>query len=125
MNRIKFEKMINGRSETVKDIARAVRDKFFEIYPDVDETVWVRQKTSGYGIGPRKMSQHFGWIMTAKAHVNMGFNYGSSLPDPEHLLEGTGKNMRHIKIKNLSDLDNQAVDELVRAAVSERTESAG
>ena len=124
MSKVEFEEIIHDRSNAVKEIARAVRDKFFEVYPDVDETVWVRQKTAGYGIGPKKMSQHFGWIMTAKSHVNMGFNYGSSLPDPRHLLEGTGKNMRHIKIKNIADLDSCAVDELIRAAVSERIESA-
>jgi hypothetical protein len=124
MSEVEFEEIIKDRSESVKEIARAVRDKFFEIYPDVDETVWIKQKTAGYGIGPKKMSQHFGWIMTAKSHVNMGFNYGSSLQDPSNLLEGTGKNMRHIKIKNLSDLYNKAVDELVKAALSERIESA-
>jgi hypothetical protein len=115
-----FEEIIQDKSDEVKVMARAVRAKFFRLYPDVDETIWVHQKTSGYGIGPKKMSQHFGWIMTAKSHVNMGFNYGSSLADPDNLLEGTGKNMRHIKIRKPGDLDNPAVDDLIVEAVKER-----
>ena len=115
-----FEEIIRDRSDGIKVIARAVRAKFRKIYPDVDETIWVKQKTSGYGIGPKKMSQHFGWIVISKKHVSMGFNFGSSLSDPDHLLEGTGKNMRHIKIRQLSDLNNKAIDEMVIAAVLDR-----
>jgi hypothetical protein len=34
-----------------------------------------------------------------KSHTNVGFFYGAHLDDPGGLLEGAGKNMRHVKLK--------------------------
>jgi len=45
--------------------------------------------------------------MPATNHVSLGFNYGSELPDPKGLLEGTGKLFRHIKIKSQEQLSNK------------------
>lgn len=115
-----FESIIFDYSEEIKEIARGVRNEFYKVFPDVDETIWVKQGTVGYGVGPKKMSEHFGWIMIAKKHVNMGFNYGSILPDPDELLEGTGKNMRHIKIRALSELSKLGVKKLILSAINER-----
>src|SRR6185436_13051675 len=39
----------------------------------------------------------FGYVNAFKAHVNVGFFRGSEIPDPDRLLEGTGKLMRHVK----------------------------
>jgi hypothetical protein len=57
--------------------------------------------------------------------VNLGFWDGVSLPDPERLLEGTGKRCRHVKIRALADLERPAVRALIQAAVAlaERPES--
>jgi hypothetical protein len=41
----------------------------------------------------------FAYVNVFRSHVNLGFYMGSSLRDPEHLLQGSGKWMRHIKIK--------------------------
>ena len=49
--------------------------------------------------------------------VNIGFWDGVSLPDPDHLLEGTGKRSRHVKIRELADLKRPGVRKLMRAAV--------
>lgn len=52
--------------------------------------------------------------------VILGFYQGAKLPDPEALLEGTGKNMRHVKIQSLGDINRAAVKALLQAALSER-----
>jgi hypothetical protein len=49
-------------------------------------------------------------------HVTFGFLRGTSLPDPAGLLEGTGKNLRHVKVKSLDDLRNPALRKLIEAA---------
>jgi hypothetical protein len=51
-----------------------------------------------------------------KAHINLGFASGSSLPDPDKLLQGTGKYMRHVKIKRAEDLQKPALRQLVEKA---------
>lgn len=45
------------------------------------------------------------WFATASKHVNFGFAFGAHLKSD--LLEGTGKNMRHVKIKNMDDLQEK------------------
>ena len=47
----------------------------------------------------------FAYLKAAKAYVTLGFFDFSKLEDRDEVLEGTGKDMRHIKIKKLSDID--------------------
>ncbi|MHC4081538.1 MAG: DUF1801 domain-containing protein [Planctomycetota bacterium] len=55
------------------------------------------------------------FLAAAKDHVSLGFARGAELADPEHRLEGTGKGMRHVKIRNTGQID-AAVGELLREA---------
>ena len=43
------------------------------------------------------MKDMFCYIAANARHINLGFPRGSTLPDPNHVLEGEGKAMRHIK----------------------------
>jgi hypothetical protein len=72
--------------------------------------------------GPtHRMKDGICYIGVIKDHVNLGFIRGSELADPQRILEGTGKQMRHIKIRNMSDLERPAV----RAYLQEACERAG
>jgi hypothetical protein len=51
-----------------------------------------------------------------KNHVTFGFLRGTSLPDPAKLLEGTGKNLRHVKLRTPEDLRKPALKKLIQAA---------
>ena len=60
--------------------------------------------------GPtHRMEDGICYIGVIKDHVNLGFIRGSELGDPHRILEGTGKQMRHIKIRNMSDLERPAI----------------
>ena len=72
--------------------------------------------------GPtHRMKDGICYIGVIKDHVNLGFIRGSELADPQRILEGTGKQMRHIKIRNMSDLERPAI----RAYLQEACERAG
>jgi hypothetical protein len=58
----------------------------------------------------------FAYVGVFKDHVNVGFFHGASLPDPARLLEGTGKYMRHVKVKPGAAVDRPALEALVTAA---------
>jgi hypothetical protein len=58
----------------------------------------------------------FGYVNAFRAHVNLGFFRGASLPDPAHLLQGAGKYMRHVKLKPGETPNDSALQELVSAA---------
>src|SRR5262245_54763038 len=58
----------------------------------------------------------FAYVNVFTAHVNVGFFHGASLRDPAHLLEGTGKYMRHVKLKPGSAVDAPSLEALIAAA---------
>lgn len=61
----------------------------------------------------------FAYVNAFKAHVNVGFFRGTELPDPESLLEGTGKLMRHVALRPDRDVDARALMELIEAAYTD------
>jgi hypothetical protein len=58
----------------------------------------------------------FGYVNAFKAHVNVGFFNGADLADPAALLEGSGKRMRHVKLKSGLEFNAAALGDLITAA---------
>jgi len=58
----------------------------------------------------------FGYVNSFKNHVNVGFFYGTALEDPAHLLNGSGKRMRHVKLRPGGELNAAALGDLISAA---------
>jgi hypothetical protein len=61
----------------------------------------------------------FGYVNVFTSHVNVGFFQGTALPDPARLLQGTGKFMRHVKLKPGTATNTAALSELIEAAYSD------
>ena len=60
-----------------------------------------------------------GYVNAFTTHVNVGFYFGSVLPDPTGLLEGTGRFMRHVKVVPGRFTGDAALRALVRAAYAD------
>lgn len=58
----------------------------------------------------------FAYVNAFTAHVNVGFFHGAALPDPAGLLQGAGKQMRHVKLRPGEPIDQAAFQALVQAA---------
>ncbi|HWX88836.1 MAG TPA: DUF1801 domain-containing protein [Rhizomicrobium sp.] len=58
----------------------------------------------------------FGYVNAFTAHVNVGFFHGATLGDPASLLEGTGKHMRHVKLRWGQPVNTAALTKLIAAA---------
>ena len=58
----------------------------------------------------------FGYVNAFTAHVNVGFFLGAHLADPAHLLQGSGRNMRHVKLRPNAQIAVEALAQLVQAA---------
>src|SRR5689334_14805930 len=56
-------------------------------------------------------------FMVGKEHVTFAFMRGAALPEPEKLLEGTGKGVRHVKLRSVADVRRPGVKKLVLEAV--------
>ena len=55
----------------------------------------------------------FAYLKTAKSYVTLGFFKFDKIKNDTHLLEGTGKDMRHIKIKRLDDLQPELIEKWI------------
>jgi hypothetical protein len=60
----------------------------------------------------------FGYVNVFTSHVNVGFFHGAVLPDPARLLQGTGKFMRHVKLRPEAAINEAALRRLIAAAYS-------
>ncbi|MDD2353652.1 MAG: DUF1801 domain-containing protein [Atribacterota bacterium] len=60
------------------------------------------------------------YLQTAQKHVNIGFQKGNELQkkDINNLLQGTGKTMRHIRIKKFEDIKPEAISSLIQEAMA-------
>ncbi|MCY3864789.1 MAG: DUF1801 domain-containing protein [Chloroflexi bacterium] len=111
-----FADVIAAAPPEIQGLAHAARALLADVMPGITEVPWARQEIAGYGVGPKKMSQHFCYIAPFKKHLNLGFMYGAHLPDPQRLLEGQGANLRHIKIRSAADLEQSALRDLIENA---------
>jgi hypothetical protein len=58
----------------------------------------------------------FGYVNVFTSHVNVGFFHGVGLPDPARLVQGTGKFMRHVKLRPGAAIDSASLRKLVETA---------
>lgn len=114
-----FDDFLSSYPSNAQAIARKVRALIFDVAPDVSEHIYPVMKVIRYGLEGNKMAGLVFFLMPLKERVNVGFNHGASLPDPKGLLEGTGKNLRHVKLKDVEAVNNPALRTLLKAELSE------
>jgi len=61
----------------------------------------------------------FAYVNAYRDHVNVGFFYGAMLEDPAGLLEGSGKRMRHVKVRTEDRSNVAALGDLITAAYAD------
>jgi hypothetical protein len=75
-----------------------------------------REAVNAWGVPTFDFYGPFCILMVGKNHVTFGFTRGSSLSDPAGLLEGTGKNLRHVKLKTAEQLGDVNLHRLILEA---------
>ena len=92
--------------KVVAELKRMVK----KTVPGAKETV------NPWGIPTFELNGPICYYMTASKHVTFGFALGTSLDDPQGLLEGTGKNLRHVKLRKVEDLKQDGLKKLIESA---------
>ena len=91
------------------EIRRTVRDTL----PDATEIFY----HGALGYGPTASGfDRILYVMPQNGYANLGFFFGTDVPDPTGLLEGTGKRMRHVKVRSMLAAQNPALVPMVWAA---------
>ncbi len=100
---------ISGVDSPQREVIEALRALIIKEAPIASETVkWGQPCYSGCGI--------ICAIAAEAGHVKLGLFRGEDLFDPEGLLEGAGKKMRHIKVRSMHDIRADTFASLIREA---------
>ena len=106
-----FDQYLAGQTPRNQGVIRALRTFVKRVAPQLQESVkwgngcWVQGKAP------------VAYVYSAPDHVQFGFFGGSALKDPLGLLNGTGKFVRHIKVRTRAGIDEEAFAALLRQAV--------
>jgi hypothetical protein len=103
----------------ISDLALALREIILEEAPDASESIYQVYTVAIWFGFSEKMKDMFCYIATNAGHVNLGFPRGASLADPNRVLEGEGKTMRHIKFASLRDVERPFVRRYIQAAMEQ------
>jgi hypothetical protein len=107
----------------VGPLALALRGVVLEEAPQLMERIFRNHASAlWFGAGAR-MDEMDVYVAMASRHVNLGFCRGAALPDPDGVLEGTGRVMRHVKFRTERDLERPFVRPLIRAAAAQARHS--
>ena len=109
-----FEQLLVTNQPEAQALALELRKLIRRLLPQAQEKVYRGYGVADYGFGGS--GRGFLSIGPQKAYVNLYFMDGVQLADPHGLLTGTGKRLRHVKIRAPEDLKNKALHELVRQA---------
>jgi len=112
-------KVINflvGYDENICDHALQLRETVLKILPAVTEQLDIPAKMIAYCYG-QKYAELICMIIPSKKGLKLGFNRGVDLPDPDHLLEGTGKISRYVEIKSAQQIKSPAMKKLLKEAL--------
>jgi hypothetical protein len=105
-----FDEYLAGQAPRNRDIIRVLRKFVKRVAPQLQESVkwgngcWVQEKVP------------VAYVYSAPDHVQFGFFAGSALKDPDGLLKGAGKFVRHVKVRNPTDIAETAFGALLRQA---------
>jgi hypothetical protein len=90
-------------------VVAAIRSLMRESAPDAKEVI-------SYGIPMYIQKQTLAWINPNKKGITFGFTYGAAFEDRYGLLRGVGKHARHVKMKNLVDVNTPALKYYIKQA---------
>jgi hypothetical protein len=106
------DQYIVGLPEDMQNISNALRKIILDASPElIEEYKWSMPNYSCNGL--------VCYLQASKKHVNLGFHKGNELKDKDihNVLQGTGKTMRHIRIKKMEDIQRDVITPLIEAAL--------
>ena len=106
-----FESYLSATPESIRGLLIGLRGILLKNFPDFDEAF-------KWGNPVYSADQNLCYIASSKNHMKLGFFvHGPKLDDPEELIEGTGKKMRHYKIRSKDDLNEKRMVDWIQQIV--------
>lgn len=114
-----LRELMQGREDGVIKKTLAARKAVLKVAGKCSEIIYETYCSSNAFTFTGKQGQGFIHIATYAEHVNLGFDRGTELGDPDKHLAGTGKLIRHIRLKSTVETRTPAVVRLIEQAVDQ------
>ena len=121
---LRLAELLADRPAEVGELAMATRRVVAKWAKGASELLYQTYAVSNVFTYSDRLKEAFIHIATYANHVNLGFNQGAILDDPDGLLEGGGKLIRHIRIESASTLQKRSVKDLMKNAIKMGNEMA-
>jgi hypothetical protein len=118
-----MDQLLAPHTDAVREVFAAARSLVRDAIPDATEQVDLPDRMVAYGFGPPggiRMRSFFAAVAPHKAHVSVQLADGAHLPDPAGIVEGTGKNIRHVKCRTVEDVARAALRALLEEQAARR-----
>lgn len=112
-----FQLHLQLKEQELVDLFSDIRQYILELYPESNELLYHTHALTAVFSISEKLSDAFCMLPIYIDHLNLGFNKGTLLKDPDKLLTGTGNLIRHIDIKKKGDYKNSKVKALLQEAI--------
>jgi hypothetical protein len=94
----------------LRDVVAMLREMMRECAPHATERM-------SYGLPMWIGTSTLAWISPTKRDITFGFTYGREFEDRYGLLRGAGKHARHVKIRKLTDANQEALRYYIQQAL--------
>ena len=112
-----LKKFLKPYDREVRGLALGLRALLLEELAPCYENIYDAYSAVAIGYGTsEKLADGIFHLAVYSRHVNLGFNDGATLADPKQILQGNGNRIRHITIKNESDLARPEIRAYIRRA---------
>lgn len=113
-----LKKFLHPYDDSIQELTLALRDFITDLVPEANELIWDNYNAVAIAYSTsEKLRDAFCHIAVYPKHVNFGFNRGAELTAGNVQLQGTGKLIRHIKVKDFASFPKQDIEKLVWQAV--------
>ena len=113
----KINLFLSQYDDQVLGKALKLREVLFTNLPDINEQIDIPAKMIAYCYG-QKYSEMICTIIPSRKGLKLGFYKGADLPDPDRLLEGTGKISRYVAIKSMEQIESSSLKHLIKNALA-------
>lgn len=118
-----FEKLLSRANPQIRALSRQTRSLVLVLFPNAHEKTYGGWGNTWYGASDKARDAVFS-ITPLKSYVQLHFLRGTELSDPDGLLEGVGKKLRHVKIRSAAELKRASLRRLMKRAIAHARQEA-
>ncbi|WP_273567997.1 DUF1801 domain-containing protein [Maribacter halichondriae] len=116
--KLELLKFLRPYDESIQQLVFELRKYILKLVPETNELIWDNYNAVAMAYSKSdQLKDAFCHIAVYAKHINLGFNRGSELSKRDLKLEGSGKLIRHLKVRSTEDFQKDSIEQIIYEAV--------